>query len=133
MKHWLSVGFLGSIWAGVVFNLGIIGAFPREDVERWAEYQVQEASQGEYLIDLSGTQFLGLGGASTTLSLFKGERTRKRGRFSKTKTSGTQAPPVHSFTIDDAHFRPGHLDGHPTDATSIAVLRDLLRFWCAIL
>jgi type II secretion system protein N len=106
MKNWLSAGFLGSIWAGVVFNLGIIGAFPREDVERWAEYQVQEASQGEYLIDLNGTQFLGLGGVSTTLSLFKGELTRKRGRFSKNKASATQTPPVHSFTIDDAHFRP---------------------------
>jgi type II secretion system protein N len=104
MTRWLVGGLLSSVWAGVVFNLAAIATFPTADVETFIEYQFQEFTNAEYLLDLSDASFLGLGGISAQLDLYKGKRQSKRMRR---KTGNTdQPPPEHLFTIENAHFRP---------------------------
>ncbi len=99
-------GLLGSAWAAVVFNLGIIAGFPSSDVETFIEHTIQESTNGEYLVDLTDPAFLGLGGVSSKLDLYKGRRMGKRARRRLAESGETSDAPDHLFTIDKAHFRP---------------------------
>jgi len=99
----IGILLLSGVWSLCVFTFTSPLLFPNDTFERWAEFQVQDATRGATLIDLSETRFLGLAGLSGKLGLYKGTKQRRRKRRGK---GATTTPPVHQLSIDHFNLRP---------------------------